>query len=326
MHAVEDVTAWPTHGEEQVGSKPKAWLLDPQRNRWLWKQPRLGTGEHWAEVVAANVAQTLGIPHAEVRLAQRGIIIGSIARDFRGDLGRRPELVLGNTLLATKIADYDRRAAKPPLHTVDAVLDLLTDPDIAPPPCDEPLSRIATARGFFVGYLLLDALVGNTDRHHENWGLIVRRWEDHVVASQTMQFGGNYQDALNRVSWELAPTFDHASSLGRDIDDATRERRLAGRDPRFTVEHYCARGRSPLFTATSPPRQLTTREALARAIEILPEAGACWLDRLASVSPEQFDAPVDALPPSVASDSARGFAKAVLASNRKHLLSLRSRS
>ncbi|EGJ29874.1 MULTISPECIES: hypothetical protein [Moorena] len=28
------------------------------------------------------------------------------------------------------------------------------------------------ARDLFVGYLLLDAWIGNGDRHHENWGFV----------------------------------------------------------------------------------------------------------------------------------------------------------
>lgn len=41
---------------------------------------------------------------------------------------------------------------------------------------------------------MLDALVANLDRHHENWGIVV--------------------DPSGLLPTELAPTFDHASSLG----------------------------------------------------------------------------------------------------------------
>jgi hypothetical protein len=323
---IADVSDWPTYGEEHVGSKPKVWLLDPrdQRgSRWLFKQPRRGTGEHWAEFAAAGIANALDIPHAEVRLANRRDTLGSISRNFLGDASFRPELVLGNTLLATRIVGYDHRAPKPPLHTVDAVLELLAHRDIARTPAEHAPSGVATANAWFVGYLLLDALVGNTDRHHENWGLIVRRWEDQVAGGQAFFSGANVAHAFHKVSWALAPTFDHASSLGRDIDDATRERRLRGNDPRFTVEHYAARGRSPLFGLGETARQLTTREAFARARELLPEAASAWLVRLAEVSEESLRSAVDAIPKSIASDTARAFANAVVASNRRFLLSLR---
>ena len=56
----------------------------------------------------------------------------------------------------------------------------------------------------FVGYLMLDALIGNTDRHHENWGIMTGRGRPQV----------------------LAPTYDHASSLGRELSDQKRQARM----------------------------------------------------------------------------------------------------
>ena len=52
-------------------------------------------------------------------------------------------------------------------------------------------------------YLLLDAVIGNVDRHHENWGILGK-------------------DVDGSVKGRLAPTFDHASSLGRELLDTGR--------------------------------------------------------------------------------------------------------
>jgi len=322
MHLIEGISNWPSYAEEHVGSKRKAWLLDAKGVSWLFKYPRPGTGEHWAEVVAADVAELLGIPHAHVCLAHRNEDLGTVSRDFTSRLTGSTTLVLGNTLLATVIANYDRDAQKPPHHTVDAVLKLLESADIAPPTGSHPPHDDSDAASTFVGYLMLDALIGNTDRHHENWGLIVRQWKDYVAASQAFFAGSNYQEELARETWELAPTFDHASSLGRDLDDDMRCRRLAGADPRVTVEHYCARGRSPLFSVAEEPKQLSVRQAFQRACECRPEAGSAWLRRCSEIDEGHLLAVVDRLPPIVASDAARAFAKAVLASNREFLCSL----
>ncbi len=70
------------------------------------------------------------------------------------------------------------------------------------------------------------------------------------------------------------------------------------------------------------PASLTTREAFARALELRPEAGTAWLEHLATVAEGELLAALDRLPPIIASDSARAFAKAVVASNRAHLLAL----
>jgi hypothetical protein len=99
---------------------------------------------------------------------------------------------------------------------------------------------------------MLDALIGNTDRHHENWGLVLQGTSDH-------------QDL------RLAPTFDHASSLGRNETDERREARLGltrwlatprERDQHSTERRqtrgHCRRsthsGRPPSFDRT--PREI----------------------------------------------------------------------
>ena len=52
-------------------------------------------------------------------------------------------------------------------------------------------------------YIVLDALIGNTDRHHENWALLRKKIN-------------------NKWSGQTSPSFDHASSLGRELEDRKR--------------------------------------------------------------------------------------------------------
>ncbi|WP_437782569.1 hypothetical protein [Sorangium sp. So ce1097] len=55
---------------------------------------------------------------------------------------------------------------------------------------------LVTAADWFRGYLMLDALVGNTDRHHENRAVLVRTGQAERHAA-------------------LAPSHDHASNPSR---------------------------------------------------------------------------------------------------------------
>jgi len=49
---------------EQLGSKPKFWYVGDDSLRYLFKEGREGTGENWAEKVASELCELLGLPHA----------------------------------------------------------------------------------------------------------------------------------------------------------------------------------------------------------------------------------------------------------------------
>ena len=325
-----DVSSWPTYSEEQVGSKRKRWLFGRDGNRWLVKFPRPRSGEHWAEVVAAAVCELLRIPHAEVELAMLHGESCTVSRSFLRDTMLVPgNLILGNALLATTIEGYDAKAQKPAHHSVEAVLALLASPDIGPPACVDPPPGVAAAPDFFVAYLMLDALIGNTDRHHENWGVELRLHADPILVAAVLQALG-MPTGMGPLgprpigpTHVLAPTFDHASSLGRNLGDDERSERLTTRDQGRTVEHYCTRGRSPLY-ARGGSTSLTVRQSFELARACRPGCADAWIDRLAATADSDLLAIVDRLPAHIASGPARAFAKAVLTSGRRFLLSLRS--
>lgn len=246
-----DVTDWEPAREEQLGSKPKQWLRrGPEL--WLWKEStvhhdaRHGAfrkGDDWSEVVAGIVGAGLGVPVAEVQLATRGDRYGVISRSVLSGPGE--SLDLGNELLAEvgiRLGGGSRRSG----YTVEAIEQALRDVD---PP--ETSSILPRAFAWFAGYLVFDALVGNTDRHQDNWGAI---------------------KAPDRK--RLAPSFDHASCLAFQISEAERIERLSGQTGR-TVDAYAAKAQSK-FDGRPP--------LVAVAVEALLLAGgtarAHWEQRL----------------------------------------------
>ena len=57
-------------------------------------------------------------------------------------------------------------------HRLEAVLDVVSELFI-PKVKLEPISKELSALDLFICYLMLDAWIGNTDRHAENWGIVV---------------------------------------------------------------------------------------------------------------------------------------------------------
>ncbi len=291
-------------GHEQVGSKRKFWLRHEGR-KGLFKYARADSGEHWAERIAAELASLLDLPHAEYDLAEcedgHGVLSWSFLRDVEDE--PEEEFFFGNYILAGLVRGYPRvestgRHRRTPEHTVDTVLGTLQF--IALPLPWTPPEGIQRAADVMVGYLLLDALIGNTDRHDLNWGLL-----RDPSTSDTC----------------LAPTFDHASSLGRELSDKDRLRRLDLRmaDRRVTVESYVQKATSGLYApgGVSPLHPL---EAFRRAAVLRPEAAAVWIEKLGAVASTTWSEIVARVPPDWMTEVARAFTIGILETTCRALL------
>ena len=298
-YAEINVTGWSVVGDEALGTKPKRWLKHPETGeRWLMKDTtynkrsdgtRYRKGDDWSERIATGVAGRLGLPAARTELAvtaiggdlRYGVISKSVLAAAADDIGdSEEELVDGNELLLDPVIDGDRTG-----YTIEAVRDALTGVE-APAAIDGGL----TAWDVFVGYLILDALVGNTDRHEENWAVI---------------------DRARHLS--LAPTFDHASCLGFQLDDHDRQRRLHTHDSGFAPEAWADRAKSPFAGRPHPV------VAAVKAMAVVETRGSDrWIDRCGDV--DSLVEPVWMIPKKRISQPARQFAERVLRRNCRRLL------
>jgi len=121
----------------------------------------------------------------------------------------------------------------------------------------------------------------------------------------------------------LAPSYDHASSLGAIETDHTRQNRLTTRDSNYTLAHYVTRARSAFFASPTQARPLPTIETFARAGARHPAAARVWLTRLAGVSRPQVLALFEQLPHARISAVAIEFAVTMLDLNQQRLLALK---
>jgi hypothetical protein len=288
---------------EAMGTKKKFWF-SRAGEMWLYKATRPGSGEHWAEVLAAAFAELLGLPHADYELAhwrdKSGVENGGVVTPRFTPEGF--DLVHGNELLAERDPSYPadgHRYIRTQQHTIGAVRNALAA-DVGLPLNWTPPQSIETPGDVFGGYLLLDAWIGNTDRHHENWALVVNLAEGHRY---------------------LAPTFDHASSLGAHHEDATRGRRLESKDAAFRVEGYVEKARSALYAQAGEAQPMTPLAAFRAWCE----HASCdpWLQRLDAVEDGQVAELIDRVPDSEMSGPARAFAQAILQRNKWRILRAR---
>lgn len=179
-----------------------------------------------------------------------------------------------------------------PGHSLAAIENALKG--YRPPPTTK-VDGLRDAFDAFAGYLVLDAVIANQDRHDENWAVL--------------------RGAVDYRLDCLSPSYDHASSLGFNLTDERREQEQR----RDGLATWAVRGAGTRFEHAAGGRPATLVEvansALARA-----SVGACelWRGRLAALDIDAVAAVAARVPRM--SDPARTFAVRLVDTNRRRLL------
>lgn len=266
---VVDVTTWEVIGEEPAGLDEKRWLLDPTGTAWLFKpvvvRPDRQQGEDWSEKVAGEIGRALGIPCAAIELASLSGRAGCISRDLvpRGGW----EIHSGSVLLSGILANYQPKARGRPGHSLENVRRAIGGLGI-PPGCQLPDDF--EAFDVFAGYLVLDALVANQDRHDENWSVLRPPTGRDV----------------------LAGSYDHASSLGFNLVDGERERRLR----EGTVHDWARRGLAAKFELQDGRSPGLVAHAAAALALCQSTVRSYWLEAVARLDEQRIHAIVSGVP------------------------------
>lgn len=275
--------------EETMGSKRKYWVDASAEQQWLFKFARVNsgvpTGEHWAEKIASHVAKCMGLPHAQVELATLEGRNGSLSLRFSELSNPGTALVHGNVLLPGQVLGYDpEKKHRQSDHTLGNILRVM----------DHVFAEGADrkkALDTFMGYLVLDALVMNTDRHHENWALV------------------RYTSSTGMEEHGLAPTFDHASSLGREL---TEEKIQSWAHDKEAVARYVAKARGAIYRLNTDERGLSPMELVSLALRMKGDHVRPWLECMHTLDPQTLVDIVARVPPTVMSDRHRSFASELL--------------
>lgn len=305
MFSIFNVPTEAAEFSEQMGTKFKFWYHDERLGLTLFKEGRPGTGENWAERIASEFAQLVGLPHALYELAQwrgkQGVIsplfVPENARLIHGN-----ELVLGNVTVARQ--DENVRFYRERTHTASRVFQYLkrSADTLRPPQGFFPFNGVDTALGVFIGYLMFDVWIANQDRHSENWGVI--------------RAGGDMY---------LAPTYDHGSSLGRQETDERRATMMTTRDTGASLAAYVKKARSAMYPNVAADVQTKAYFNMAlfeHACKMDPVAARAWLNRLREIPEGAVRNILGQVPIGHMSDLARDFTEQLLRLNQNRLLVL----
>jgi hypothetical protein len=193
---VVDVSGWLADEDNPVfpvGSQPKTLLICPANppceglipnHRYLFKTAAgWQAGQLWAEVFASQFAKVVDVdvPRSYIGRDGKGTL-GALVEFFFGYPGEdTPErFVHASDLLQRSL--IDKKRGRP--HSVKSNVDICR------------ALGIKDARAWWTKVLIFDALIGNTDRHPDNWGVLAR------------------VDQVRSRTFRLAPAFDNGTSLG----------------------------------------------------------------------------------------------------------------
>lgn len=285
---------------EQLGTKSKFWYFY-NNEQYLFKSINSGNGirygEDWAEKIACEIAKVIGIPHAHYELAHYKGTRGVITKNFISERGE--QLMLGNELLEVFISSKD--GSNPNIQYISDVHEIMKTTIVNKPIGFRSLKDIKTASEFFVGYLMLDSLISNQDRHNENWATII---------------------TLKGLK-HLAPSYDHGASLARNIGDDSRFKRLNSNDRGQQISNFVLKSKS-WFLCRETNSRLKLLDAFKQYALIEKVAASAWLKILSGITDDDIGTIIDRIPSNLMSDCSKKFTYQLLLCNRANLLALQS--
>lgn len=251
-----DVSSWEQVLVETRGATEKAWIRMPggsssePSSDWLFKPAFVqGNGVRqvgdWTEAVSSRIAGALDLPAAESTTAVRHGVEGVIVRNVRP---RGYDMVTGRMAMIDAIAvetrDSHRVRTASVGHSLANVMRSLEG--YGPPPGWASWAG-CTAIDVMASYLVLDALIGNGDRHEQNWSVL------------------RAQSSLSALDDTVSATYDLEASLGFQLSDEQRAARL--RDPRG-MESFASKGLARRFDGDQATPLLEVAVRAARSCTI----------------------------------------------------------
>ena len=146
------------------GASKKNWLVSQDNaQRGIFKYPKVTssgkiTGEYWAECLACEIAQSLYIPCAKVDI---GV--------YRGQIGSMSYMLLKKGEALIEGVSYISKEY--PSYNPDDFFDASTQEWYSIQMIMKSMKDIGLDKDCLM-FPIFDALIGNTDRHHSNWGVV----------------------------------------------------------------------------------------------------------------------------------------------------------
>ncbi|MBN4079303.1 HipA domain-containing protein [Beggiatoa alba] len=290
-HQAVDVSGWGADDEFVVypeGARVKSRLDCPgdtghafliADHHYMFKHSRDRYPEqYWVEILAYRLGVEIGVPVPPTFVAfdSDNGKPGALIEWFYKTSGEVMEgYVQGGDYRQRIIPEYDRKEGKQ--HNFETITTIC-----------KALKQYANLADNWLEYwskvLIFDALLGNTDRHHDNWGVIFSR-----------------RASEEEIELRMSPAFDNGTSMGHEI---LPEKFAAFSNPPRT-ERYVARGKHHMKWRLSDAGRINHGVFLQEFVAKYPQARGWMLKCLGTKSDvlsaivnklTEFDVPVPLSP------------------------------
>ncbi|MDG2938823.1 hypothetical protein P7M32_05995 [Bisgaard Taxon 10/6] len=292
---------------EPLGTKEKVWftISDEPNEKYLLKMSRPNTGEHWSEYIACQLCVLLGIPCAEYEIlpcetaesnVKRMAVVSAnlIENGFM--------MIMGNEFLFQRFPEKyptpeESKNSREKRHTVSMVKESLTSVLIKPA---WNFPDYFMAFDVFCGYLLLDTLISNQDRHHENWAVL-------------------YEECSQL--YYLCETYDHAASLGRELTPEKRHILLTSKDKGQQLSTFVNKARSELFEYETDKKPLLTIDALKLALSYQDNnVKTYWINKINYLTEYEIQEILNKIKDEIMDKETKEFVLRMILENKKRIL------
>lgn len=224
-----DISQWEEHQYYGTGGTRDKVVVENPEDRYLYyfktslrKKVIDYKYEFWSEIIASEIGESLGLDILHYDVAWKDDRLGCLSKSMIIPL--KEELQEGYKWLTGFDTTYDINDKD--AYTFQIIERLLTSRFK-----DEEFIRN------IIEIIVFDSIIGNEDRHQENWSIIVTN----KLVDKTTLF--RKKKSVVETLYTFAPIYDSGSSMGRELNDDKVAQMLKDQ---VQLEAYIRRGQSEI--------------------------------------------------------------------------------
>ena len=179
-------------GKFGSGASEKVWLINPETSeKGLFKFPKVKdkekgiiTGEYWAEKLATEIGKLIDVECAKVDIGT-----------YKGRIGSMSYSIIQDRRIFREGIDYIQ--AKYPYYNKENLVEEYSNKCYSFQMIENTINGVLKLDEI-LKMMLFDCLIGNSDRHHSNWGVV-----PYIKKGDTKY----------HICSKLSPLYDNGSSL-----------------------------------------------------------------------------------------------------------------